>query len=147
MYSTDLAMQNRCMYNIQRAFLRLQSDLDPLVKPVPTPSSTLNLPSTTSQMQKPSKRRQPNTDDMHATNRIISHVLRKVRHCTMVCMKRATRPRHSASCVTKHVSACVGMHRNPQSCIFNRCCLHIVQAVLPVWLVQIAFGSHISKLL
>lgn len=71
-------MQNRCMYNIQRAFLRLQSDLDPLVKPIPTPSATPNLQSLSPEQQKPSKRRLPSPDDMHATNRIMSHVLRKV---------------------------------------------------------------------
>ncbi|KAL3141210.1 hypothetical protein ABBQ38_003550 [Trebouxia sp. C0009 RCD-2024] len=71
------ARLNRCMYNVQRAFLRLQSDLDPLVKPIPTPSATSNMQTLAPQQQISSKRRLPNPDDIHATNRIISHVLRK----------------------------------------------------------------------
>ena len=73
-----IGMQNRCMYNVQRAFLRLQSDLDPLVKPIPTPSATPDMQTLAPQQQILSKRRLPNADDMQATNRIMTHVLRKV---------------------------------------------------------------------
>lgn len=84
----DLALQTRCMHNVQRAFLRLQSDLDPLVKPVQIPSPSFTSQSATPQQQKPSKRRLPDPDDMHATNRIIFHVLRKVWHYPFVCIQQ-----------------------------------------------------------
>ena len=74
-----LHLQSRCMYSVQSAFLRLQKDLDPLMKPVPAPSKLLSLPSLPTQHSKLQMRRVPSNEDMHSTNRIISHVLRKVR--------------------------------------------------------------------
>lgn len=78
----NVVLQSRCMHNVQHAFRRLQSDLDPLAKPIPTPSATTSLPASTKQQQKLPNRRVPNPEDVHATNRIISHVLRKVRRHT-----------------------------------------------------------------
>ncbi len=66
------------MYSVQNAFLRLQKDLDPLMKAVPDPSKILSLPSLPAQHGKLQMRRAPSNEDMHSTNRIISHVLRKV---------------------------------------------------------------------
>ena len=83
------------MYTVQRAFLRLQADLDPLAKPVPTPSALPVLPGPTTQQHKPSKRRLPTPDEAQATNRIISHVLRKVHPQGSVCM-------YASSFVTQH---------------------------------------------
>ncbi len=73
-----LHLQSRCMYSVQSAFLRLQKDLDPLMKTVPAPSKLLSLPSVPTQHSKLQMRRVPSNEDMHSTNRIISHVLRKV---------------------------------------------------------------------
>ena len=64
------------MYSVQSAFLRLQKDLDPLMKTVPAPSKLLSLPSLPTQHSKVQMRRVPRNED--STNRIISHVLRKV---------------------------------------------------------------------
>ncbi|DBA69647.1 TPA: hypothetical protein ACH3X2_012707 [Trebouxia sp. C0005] len=72
-----LHLQSRCMYSVQSAFLRLQKDLDPLTKSVPAPSKLLSLPSLPTQHSKLQMRRVPSNEDMHSTNRIISHVLRK----------------------------------------------------------------------
>lgn len=71
------ARLSRCMYSVQSAFLRLQKDLDPLMKTVPAPSKLLSLPSLSTQHSKLQMRRVPSNEDMHSTNRIISHVLRK----------------------------------------------------------------------
>ncbi|DBA69648.1 TPA: hypothetical protein ACH3X2_012707 [Trebouxia sp. C0005] len=71
------ARLSRCMYSVQSAFLRLQKDLDPLTKSVPAPSKLLSLPSLPTQHSKLQMRRVPSNEDMHSTNRIISHVLRK----------------------------------------------------------------------
>lgn len=75
-----LQVQSRCLYNVQSAFLRLQNDLDPLMKPVPAPSIVSSLPPVPSEQSKPLICRVPSNEDMHSTNRIISHVLRKVSH-------------------------------------------------------------------
>lgn len=71
------ARLSRCMYSVQSAFLRLQKDLDPLMKTVPAPSKLLSLPSLPTQHSKLQMRRVPSNEDVHSTNRIISHVLRK----------------------------------------------------------------------
>ncbi len=72
-----LHVQSRCMHSIQHAFLRLQTDLDPMMKPVPAPTKASDLLPPREQTA-PAMRKVPSTDDMHATNRIISHVLQKV---------------------------------------------------------------------
>lgn len=71
------ARLSRCMYSVQSAFLRLQTDLDPLMKSVPTPSNPSSLPSLPAEHSKSVLGRVQSTDDMQATNKIISHVLRK----------------------------------------------------------------------
>ena len=82
-------MQSRCMYSVQSAFLRLQTDLDPLMKSVPTPSNPSSLPSLPAEHSKPVLGRVQSTGDMQATNKIVSHVLRKVRSCLFVVKSSA----------------------------------------------------------
>lgn len=129
----DLALQNRCMYNVQRAFVRLQSDLDPLVKPVQNPLTSPNSQSAIPQQHKPTKRRLPGPDDMHATNRIVLHVLRKVWHHPFVCVQQGNQAR--TCCILADVCELVCMwcaHKYPgfQSC-FHRCCMQSIQVAGP----------------
>ena len=65
------------MYNIKGAFLRLQSDLDPLTKALAVPGKAPAAKPACKEEQ-PSLKKIQSADDMQATNRIISHVLRKV---------------------------------------------------------------------
>ena len=65
------------MYNIKGAFLRLRSDLDPLTKALAAPGKAPAAISARKEEQS-SLKKVPSAEDMQATNRIISHVLRKV---------------------------------------------------------------------
>ena len=82
MHKARMLVQSRCTYHIKNAFTRLQSDLDPMRKPVPALGST---GSRSAQQQTPPM---PSTHisnsewravDPHAIGRILSHVVRKVR--------------------------------------------------------------------
>lgn len=85
LHKAYVPVQSRCTYHIKNAFTRLQSDLDPMRKPVPA------LGSAGSKSAKQQTPPMPSPDisnsewravDPHAIGRILSHVVRKVRPST-----------------------------------------------------------------
>ena len=66
------------MHNVKGAFLRLQSDLDPLMKLLIAPGQNADDVKPSQKQEKTAMRRVQSAEDIQATNRIISHVLRKV---------------------------------------------------------------------